>query len=252
MSDDATMRLRLQHVAAYRELCRSVQRGGRENVVFAFVMLGLAYFIYTAGGARNVALIYGALALGEMFVGLFKWVAPSAEGLVLDAVVLLAFAAITFWRQFVAFQGGGVVSPVFVFFGLFMLFGAINRLKGYAILRKLFAERPDPEHLAWFDDLVREILASDPEIDRQALDLPTTPHWRAKLLGGTAFFVAAAGSTVWIASPDDFVLRREKTERGAGWRKAKLTIYGETYPEFELDDASWENYTRWLASQQPG
>jgi hypothetical protein len=252
MSDDATMRLRLQNVAAYRELRRSVQRGGRENVVFALVMLGIAYYMYQGGGNQNVAILYGVLAVGEMLVGLFKWMVPTAEGLILDGIVLLVFAALNGWWEYNRFQKGFGMNPVFVFLSLFMLFGAINRFRSYGELRKLFAERPDPEHIAWFDDLVREIQTSDPHTDTLALDLPTRPHWKAKLLGGTAFFVAAGGNTVWIAGADEFTLRREKTDRGHGRRKALLNIHGEAYPEFELEDVSWSNYTKWMAAQQPG
>lgn len=253
MSDQVTMRLRLQQVAAYRELCRSVQRSGRENVVYAVLMLGLAYFIYSTGGNLNeqVALVFGALALGELFVGLYKWFVPSAFGLFLDGVVMLVFAALNGLLAYNRFQAGGGVNPINVFFGLFMLFGAMNRFKAYGALRALFAERPDPDHMAWFDDLVREIQGSEPHSDRLVLDLPTTPYWKAKLLGATAFFVAVTGSAVWVAGPDDFTLRREKIDRGTGRRKALLSIYGEAYPEFEIDDKSWDNYTRWIAEQAP-
>jgi hypothetical protein len=253
MSDEATIRLQLQNVAAYRELCRSVRRSGRENVVFALIMLGFAYFIYWAGGAQNwnVALLYGVLGVGELLVGLFKWMLPSAEGLILDALVLLVFAGITFWRQFEQFQNGFGLNPVIIFLGLFMLLGALKRFSSYGDLRRLFAERPDPEHLAWFDDLVREIQVSDPHSDEFVLDLPTRPYWKAKLLGATAFFVAIDGNAVWVAGPDDFTLRREKTDRGNGRRKALLSIHGEAYPEFDIDDVSWANYTKWMATQSP-
>ncbi|MBN9122364.1 MAG: hypothetical protein J0I06_25025 [Planctomycetes bacterium] len=258
MSDEATtgaseadMRLRLQQVAAYRELRQSVARSGRENVVYAALMLGFAYFIYSAGGNRDVALLFGALSAGELLVGLFKWVFPSAEGLLLDAFVLLAFAALNGWLAYSQFQQRGQPGLLAIFFGLYMLSGAFNRLKTYGDLRRLFAERPAPEHIAWFDDLVYEIRTSDPVTDRLALDLPTRPHWRAKLFGGTAFFVAATGHAVWVAGADDFTLRREKADRGTGHRKALLSIHGEQYPEFELGDTSWENYTKWLTSQRP-
>ncbi|MBP3958177.1 hypothetical protein J8F10_23255 [Gemmata sp. G18] len=247
MTEEATMRLRLQTVAAYRELRRSVQRSGRENVVFALIMFGLAYFSHTAGAFWLAILLYSLLAAGELLVGLIKWAAPSAEGVLLDAIVLLLFAGWNLgWEGLIA-VGGGRPNPAFIFFGLYMLFGAFNRFKAYTNLRRLFAERPAPEHIAWFDELVHDILTSDPHADPLALDLPTTPHWRVKLLGSTAFFVANNGSAVWVAGPDDFTLVREKSDRGGGRRKALLRIYGEAYPEFTLDDASWSNYARWMA-----
>jgi hypothetical protein len=245
------MRARLQTVAAYRELRRNVARGGLENVFFALLMLGLAYYTFRPGAGGIMAivfLLYVGLAAAELAVGLFKLLFPSAEGVLLDAFILLLFAGWNLGWQGLAVAAGARAEPVFIFLGLFMLFGAFSRFKAYGELRRLFAERPDPEHIAWFDDLVREIQMSDPLTDELALDLPTKPHWKAKLLGGTVFFVALNGA-VWVAGADDFVLRREKTDRGTGRRRAHLSIHGEAYPDFEISDASWANYTKWLATQ---
>lgn len=252
MSDEVTMRLRLQQVAAYRELLRSVRRSGRENVIFALIMMVIAYFLHSRGIGRGFLVLYAILITGELLVGLFKWAVPVAEGLLLDALVLATFVLFLGWIEFRAFQNGGGLNPINLFFGFLLLSGTLNKLRAYGELRRLFAERPDPEHVAWFDDLVHEIQASDPVSDPLALDLPTRPHWKAKLLGGTAFFVSATGNTVWIAGPEDFTLRREKADRGSGYRKALLSIHGENFPEFDLIDASWDNYTKWMAAQQPG
>ncbi|QJW98110.1 hypothetical protein [Frigoriglobus tundricola] len=252
MSDEATMRLRLQNVAAYRELCRGVRRSGRENVVFAFIMIGLAFYSFrpNAGGfATVVFLLYLALALAEFAVGLFKLLFPTAEGVLLDALVLLLFAGWNLGWQGLALVAGVQPNGVIIFIGLYMLLGTLNRFKSYLTLRRLFAERPSAEHIAWFDDLVFDIRASDPHIDPLALDLPTRPHWRAKLLGGTAFFVTVSGHSVWVAGPEDFTLKREAADHGTGQRRAFLSIHGEGYPEFELEDVSWTNYTKWIAAQ---
>jgi hypothetical protein len=252
MSDEMTMRARLQHVAAYRELRRSVQRSGRENVLFALLMLGLAYYMFQLNGQLNIVfLLYVGLALAELAAGLFKVLIPSAEGVLLDAFILLLFAGWNIGWQALALGGMGLrqPNPVILFLGLYMLFGAFGRFKAYGQLRRLFAEKPAPEHIAWFDDLVHEIQASDPHTDPLALDLPTRPRWKAKLLGNTAFFVATGGSTVWVAGVDEFVLKREKSDHGTGRRKAILRIHGAAYPEFDLEDVSWANYTKWLATQ---
>ena len=252
MSDEVTMRLRLQNVAAYRELCRGVRRTGRENVVFALIMIGLAFYTFrpNAGGiAAVVFVLYLGLALAEFAVGLFKLLFPTAEGVLLDAIVLLLFAGWNLGWQALALVVGVPPNVAFIFLGLWTLLGALNRFKGYLALRRLFVDRPSAEHIAWFDDLVFEIRASDPHLDPLALDLPTKPHWRAKLLGGTAFFVTVSGSSVWVAGPEDFTLRREATDHGTGQRRAFLSIHGERYPEFNLEDASWTNYMKWLAAQ---
>jgi hypothetical protein len=248
MSDEATMRARLQTVAAYRQLCRSVQRGGRENVLFAVIFAVIAYFAHEANVAEETLLLYGALVAAELLIGLFKWAFPSAEAMILDGVILVVFAALNFGRAYVAFQNGRQPNPADVFIGFLMLLLAVNRFRLYGHLRALFADRPSPEHMAWFDDLVREIHSADPVSDELALDLPTSPHWKARLLGSTAFFVSASGNDVWVAGPEDFVLEREKADRGTGRRRARLRIHGEMYPEFVIEDASWVNYVKWVTA----
>jgi hypothetical protein len=248
MTGDLAMRLQLQKVAAYRELCRAVRRSGRENAVFAAIMMGLAYFAYQNGVNPLVLAIYGTLIVGELAVGLYKWFFPSAEGHLLDGIVLLVFAGVYLGVQFLVLQAGLAMNPVILFLGLFMLLGAVGRFKMYGHLRQLFAERPSAEHIAWFDGLVQEIRTSDPESDEQAIDLPTGPHWKAKLLGPTAFFIAMRGGAVWVAGPEDFEILREKADRGTGRRRAQLRLLGEPQPEFEIADASWANFSKWRAT----
>lgn len=245
--DDATMRRELQQAAAYRELCHSISRSGRQNIFWALVLFAL---IYGQGqGGIVMWLVIGVLVGSELFVGLFKWLWPCAEGVLLDALVLLLFVA---WNVFVLFamnQVGAPIQPLRIFFALYMAYLAFGRFKAYGLLLKAFAQRPTAAHIAWFDELVREIKSADPQTDELALDLPTQPHWRAKLLGSTAFFVPRGGSPVLITGPDDFEILRQPDDQGTGSRKALLTIHHNTFPVFEIADATWENYKKWRATQ---
>lgn len=248
MTDDFEMRMRLQQVAAYRDLCRHVRRSGRENIVFASLMLFLAYVSFQRGAMPLLLTIYILLAAGELFVGLFKWLAPSAEGVLLDGIVLLVFAVYNFGMEYLRIQNGFRPNPIVIVFGLLMLSGAIGRFKNYRVLRLLFAERPTAEHLAWFDDLVREIKSADPQSDELALDLPTKPHWKAKLLGAMAIFAATRGNGILIAGTDDFEIRREPVDHGTGRRRAIIRLFDQTYPDFDITDAAWANYQNWRAA----
>jgi hypothetical protein len=246
MTDDDLMRSRLQQVAAYRGLRRTVRRMGRENVVFALVVLGLAHFALGLGAGGRLSplvLLYLGLVLGELAVGLFKAVFPSAEGVLLDAIVLLGFAGVNLGLQAMRLMP---VSSVAVFLGLFMLWASVGQFNRYRQLRALFAQRPTADQIAWFDDLVREIRAADPDLDDQAIDLPTRPHWQAKLLGTTAFFVSGHGEAVLVAGPDEFEIVRETKDAGTGRRKAYLRVYGREHPPFDITDTSWANYEKWL------
>ena len=248
MADDTEMRFRLQQVAAYRELCRQIRVSGRGNIFFALLMLFLAYSNWKLGQADWMLILYAALALAELGAGLLKWAFPSAEGVLIDALILLLFAVFNLGIAGLQVQQGRNPSLIAVFLSLFLLSGAVSRFRSYSGLRRLFAERPSRDQIAWFDELVYEIRTADPETDDQALDLPTKPHWKAKLLGSTAFFVARRGDAVVVAGPFDFDLTPDGRDRRTGLTRVLLHIHGQTYPEFGIDDASWDNYRKWLAA----
>jgi hypothetical protein len=241
--DPNLMRFQLQKVVAYRQLCQAVRKSGRENVTFALIFLVFAFFTWP----NNVfsLIILSILIGGELFVGFAKWLFPSAAGFLLDGLVLLIFAAYDLFLVYLQFQLRGRPQWLYVGLAAYMFYLAIGRFKTYRQFSKLFAERPSAEHLAWFHELIYEIRSAHPEADELALDLPTRPHWKAKLLGTTVFFVAVRSSAVFVAGPNDFEILRENTDRGTGVRKAFLQIYGQPYPEFEIDDATWANYKKW-------
>lgn len=246
MTDDAVMRAELQRVAAYRELCAGVRRGGRHNAVFAGLMLALAATVAQQAGVVTVY-IFGLLALAELLIGLYKWLAPSAEGVLLDGVVLLAFGGWNLVRNALVAQAGGQIQNFGVFIGLFLVWGAVGRFRAYGQLRRLFADRPTRDQLNWFDDLAAEIRRSDPESDPTALDLPTRPRWKAKLLGSTAFVVAASGDSAVVAGPWDFDLSPAPRPGRRGPRVV-LRLYGREFPPFEIDPASLTNYHDWATA----
>jgi hypothetical protein len=251
--DDAEMRLRLQRMVAYRHVCASVRAGATHTLVNAAIMLGLTYAIYTATGPDPILIPYLCIGLAELAVGVWKKWRPSIEAVVVDGLVLGCFGLSILGREFLAWQGiiNWRVSPISVLLGIWWTMDAVKTIRAYGDLRRAFPERPSAELTAWFDDLIHEIRAADPQTDDLALDLPTSPKMRAKLFGSTAFFVPVRGDAVIIAGPDEFDIRREKTDHGTGYRMARLRLHGERYPEFEIDDASWENYQKWLGASTP-
>jgi hypothetical protein len=156
------------------------------------------------------------------------------------------FAGWNLGWQGLAMANGVRANPVILLLGGYMLVGAVGRFRDYRALRKLFADRPSRDQIAWFDDLAREIRTADPELDDQAIDLPTTPHLKAKLLGATAFFVSTRGDAAVVAGPGEFEIARDPKDPGTGRRKAWLRVYDRDYPPFQIADASWANYEKWV------
>jgi len=253
MTDDATMRFRLQQVASYRQVRAAVRAGASHTLINALIWLGITALLYEAIGPSPVVFIQFAIGLGELGVGVWKKFYPTVEAVLVDGLILVAFGGFVLGRQIIAWQGiiNWPVSPISVFLGLWLLHGALNSFRGYAALRRAFPDRPSADQIAWFDDLVREIRASTPVTEADAIDLPTKPKLKAKLLGTTAFFVGTKDDTVFVAGPFDFELARERTDPGTGRRKARLRVYDQEYPEFALDDAGWANYQRWAGANLP-
>lgn len=258
MSDNVQMRFQLQKVIAYRELCRAVRHSGRSNVWFAALM-GL--FVYLSWGqnawAVNImgvqvdrVMILSVLIGAELVVGLIKCLKPSAECFLLDAFVVSLFTAYNLFIFYFIWRAGAQLNPVLIFFALYLLHGAVSRFKSYSEISKLFADRPSAEHLAWFDELIHEIREADPGIDRQALDLPTVPHWKAKLLGTTVFFVSLKDSAVWVLGPENFNIVLINQEYATETSRAILRIHDKTFPAFPISTATWENYRKWRDSQE--
>jgi hypothetical protein len=244
------LRARLQQMAAYREICQAVRSGAGHTLFNAVLWLALTFYIYNAMGPHPWLLVYAALGLAELFVGLWKKFAPSVEAVLADGLVLLGFGGFILIRSFLAWQGiiNWPFSPISVLLGVWWLSDAYNSFKGYGALRRAFPERPTRDQISWFNDLIAEIRAADPRVDELAVDIPSTPHWKGKLLGSTAFFVPMRGESVLVAGPGEFDILRENEDHGTGSRRAVFRLHGQPFAEFAIDDASWTNYQKWLAA----
>lgn len=246
--DGEEVRHVLRNVAAYRGLCAEVRRSSTGGLFFG----GLMFVIwYLAFGQRNdygpFSLLYLGLAGLEFTVALWNRVNPSAEGILLDGVVLLAFGAATLARHLLIMQGvivGPAPSVVFTLLAVYWMYSGFSTARSYFYIRRAFSHRPSAEHLRWFNDLLREIKAADPEADPTSLDLPTKPPLRAKLLGDTALFLAPGEDDPLILAREDVVIERLPPAEGDATPRGRLYL-GEEVGVFKLDPANWRNYSAW-------
>ena len=131
------MRYVLRRVAAYREVCERVRKGSTGALIFGGIMLAIWYLALPDKLKYDwFGLVYLALACLEFGSGLLNRLFPSAEGVLLAAVVLMCFGGwniareVLIWQKIMAFPGGGGVQPLFVVLGGMWLLQGFRQAQG--------------------------------------------------------------------------------------------------------------------------
>ena len=193
--------MRLQRVAAYRELCRGVRRSGRENIVVRRRSCSfLAYIFLAERLPTSSSSSTASWSAANSLVGLFKWFFPSAEGHParwdraprLRGLQSRDSKSSTFRPDDRLQPRCHPVRPAHP------VSGAISRFKFYGQLRRLFADRPSAEHWRGSTTWCARSRPPTRRSDDLALDLPTQPALESQ------------------AARHDRVLRRREGEHGAG------------------------------------
>ena len=251
MHDDETIdpdevRHILRRVAAYRAVCERVRRGSTGSLIFGAIMLAIWYFALGKLQFEWFGIVYLTLACLEFGSGLLNRFFPTAEGVLLAAIVLMSFGGwnvaryVLVWQNLMPQAGGNVIFAVL---GVMWLIQGFRQAQGYLQLRREFADRPTGAQIRWFNDLLREIKFSDPKVDAQAVFFDTQPPLTGKLLGDTAFFVEKGDEAI-IVSRRQVNLEREDMgdDRPA---RGYLSIGGMDFPTFPLGTKTWDNYVAW-------
>ncbi len=248
--DPEETRYILRRVAAYREVCERVRKGSTGALIFGGIMLAIWYFVLPEKAQTDwFGLVYLALGCLEFGSGMLNRLFPSAEGVLLAALVLMSFGGwniareVLIWQKIIAFPGAGGMSTLFLVLGVMWLIQGFRQAQGYLQLRREFAERPTRAQLHWYSDLLREIKYSDPKVDPQAVYFETRPPITGKLLGDTAFFVESGDTTIIVARRD-VILEREEA-RGERPALGYLSIRGSEFPPFPLGAKTWDNFVQW-------
>lgn len=243
--DAEEKRQALRRVAAYRALCNRVRGSALGTLFSGGLMFAIWFFlVHPAGlGWSPFGLVFFGLAMLELCVGLLNRAFPSAEGVLLEAVLLLAFGGWNLGRQLLEWQGGRRTQPSMLIIGAISFLQGLAKVREYFLLRREFADRPSAEHIRWFDGLAREVRDADPKTDPTALALPTQPFLTAKLLGDTAFFTDGAAEVIIVAA-EEVLLEMEVPDPDRA-PVGYLTISGVAFQPFPLTRANWENYCAW-------
>ena len=249
--DPEETRYVLRRVAAYREVCERVRRGSTSALVFGGIMLAIWYFALPEKLQFEwFGLVYLSLACLEFGSGVLNRLFPSAEGVLLAALVLMCFGGWTIarelliWQKLVVFPGARFIPPLFMgLLGALWLFQCYRQAQGYLKLRRQFADRPTAAQIRWFNDLLREIKYSDPNTDPQAVFFDMRPGLAGKLLGDTAFFVERGDATIIVARRDVMLEREDLGDDRPA--RGYLSIRGAEFPPFPLGTKTWDNFVQW-------
>jgi hypothetical protein len=240
----------LRRMLAYRQLCRSVQRTGRENFFFAVIMGIFAYMSWQNGAGNPLFLtIYALFILGELVVAMYKWWFPAAEGLLGDALIMLAFAGLNGFIGYLQWAVGVGPNPILAFLTALALLAAWRQWQAYRQLRVLFTIRPNRQQLRWFEQFVADIARADPHTDASILQLPDR-HGRKVLLLEHLVVIVDAKRRLELADASNFQLTPVEDDTGEKRDWVVLTLYGQQYGPFAIDPASWSNYQRWRHNWQ--
>ncbi len=246
--DPAEVRHVLRRVAAYREVCERVRKGSTSALIYGGIMLAFWWFLLPERIKYDwFGIVYLALACLEFGSGLLNRLFPSAEGVLLAALVLMSFGGWNIAREMLVWQNliprAGAVNPIFLVLGAMWLYQGFRQAQGYLQLCREFADRPTRAQIRWFDDLLREIKYADPKTDPQAVFFDTQPALTGKLLGDTAFFVEKGDATIIVSRRE---VRLEREESGDD-RPARgyLNISGVNFRPFPLGTKTWDNYVQW-------
>jgi hypothetical protein len=249
----AEQRAALRHIVHYRQLRRGIRKAGTGTLGWGLVMLFIWYaaFYQTGQMFTPLAMIHLAIAVGEVAVGLWKKLFPVPEAYILDGLVLFGFAAANLYR--LAFPPPRDATPRGLLIGLAVWMGlaAVGRLASYNRLRKADFRRPSGEQMRWFDELVADTRAANPEADPHSLDLPTEPPVRMKLLGDTALVMTPGDDDPAVYARESIDLRRVAHPDPTKPPYVELTIDGDDAGSFRLTDtqrANWDNYAAWKAA----
>ncbi len=238
----------LRRVAEYRKVCEHVRGRGLHSLVFGAMMLGFWYWFYVGGPGGDPWGVFSLISLGlgvlEVCVGLTQRFFPSAEGLLFDGLVMLAFAASNGVRAFMLWQVTKKIDYVFVGFGVLWAFQAVNILRSYVSIVRRLPARPTREQLRWFNGLLADLRDADPKLDPRAVAFPTSPFLTGLLLGDSAFFLDPGGEII-IAARRDVALEFENADDPTKLPRGYLSIGGMDFPPFKLSPANWENYAAW-------
>jgi len=232
---------KLQKVADYRTVRRTLKRSGVWSILFGAVAL-------VAGLGTPVDWVLMVLGAALLGTGTWNIAAPRPTGIILDGVTLLLVGAYNLIGTLLAAMDGTHVSPHWGLTGMLQLYWGVQRIQSFRRFANAFLERPSDAEMQQIEETVGAIRKAKVKESTDIIEFKVEGiHrnvWKARLSGEDAVFVEAAGSDILVGTRDTVVITTRGKVMVGSALKADAAV-GPVHLKGTISPDSYHLYEQW-------
>jgi len=227
---------KLQKVADYRTVRKTLKRSGGWSILFGALALAAAM----GTPVDWVLTVLGVVLLGT---GVWNIVAPRPTGIILDGVTLLLVGAYNLFGTMLAAMDGVHVSGHWAVTGLLQLVWGLQRIQSFRRFANAFLERPSDTEMQQIEETVSTIRKAKAKESTDIIEFTVGDGmhrhvWKARLSGEEAVFVEATGSDLLVGTRETVEITTHgkvlvgsalKADAAVGTVRLKGTISPDSY-----------------------
>jgi hypothetical protein len=191
----------LRKTADYLIIRKKLRQKGIGSFIFGILALLSGSLGLQVNLLNLMLILIGLLLLG---VGIWNWVSPTAEGIIVDGIVLLIVAL---WNIGITLMeiAAGIPPTHWAIIGVLQIFWSIRRFLDYPKYREALRHKPHPEDLKAMDALISKIYKSK-ETEAGAVHFKAKGRvWKGLLARDAVIFLdGLKQETAMVARRDEF------------------------------------------------
>lgn len=233
--------LRLQQVADYRTVKKTLRTSATISVVMGAITLLFA-LVPPASGV--------AAALGLVLLGAGSWnlARPRPTGILVDGASIIVVGLFNIVGEVLALQGGGGGSGFWIKVGVFQLVFGGQAFWRYARFRDAFASPASDSELRQLDGMVTTMWKTKVKDATDVIEFTTTGFhaamWKGRLTETGAVLATDGGREVRVAARDEFDIAEQGKVLIGKSLKATITIRGKA-AKGTIPPESYERFQQW-------
>lgn len=242
----------LRQAAEYRRAVKILRGAGWGAIIFGVLALVIGVPAAVTHPINFVLVLFG---LGLLAEGLWNLLLPTAEGILVDGILLLICAL---WNLFITILSVAAHDPPSVFWavlGGFQIAWAVSRFVSYGRFRNALAEKPDAETLERLEDIVKDIKQTKSVDDNEIVGFRSRSalkqqDWKGRLGDDAAIFVDKLGYDILVAYKEDVTITVKGKTLLASTLNASIKV-GKQRMEATISPESFARYTDWKQAEVP-